>query len=157
MVEWHHWLNENKFEQTLGNGEGQDSLTCCSPRGCKWLSDWTTAMTNFTKINMLIDIHCSTTGDTPLSFPEPHPKQYLFACMLSHFSQVQLFATLWTVAHQTPLSMGFSWQEYWGGLPCPSQSSFPIQRSNLHLLSLQHLQAESLELSLIIDAFFGHI
>ena len=114
-------------------------------------------MTNFTKINMLIDIHCSTTGDTPLSFPEPHPKQYLFACMLSHFSQVQLFATLWTVAHQTPLSMGFSWQEYWGGLPCPSQSSFPIQRSNLHLLSLQHLQAESLELSLIIDAFFGHI
>ena len=39
-------------------------------------------------------------------------------CVLSHFSHVWLFATLWTVAHQTPLSMGFSRQEYWSGLPC---------------------------------------
>ena len=38
------------------------------------------------------------------------------ACVLSH---VQLFATLWTVAHQVPLSMGFSRQEYWRRLPCP--------------------------------------
>ena len=35
------------------------------------------------------------------------------------FSCVQLFATLWTVAHQAPLSMGFSRQEYWSGLPFP--------------------------------------
>ena len=39
--------------------------------------------------------------------------------MLSHFSHVWLFATLWTVAHQAPLSMEFSRQEYWRGLPCP--------------------------------------
>ena len=39
--------------------------------------------------------------------------------MLSHFSCVQLFATLWTVAHQAPLSIRFSRQEYWSGLPCP--------------------------------------
>ena len=32
---------------------------------------------------------------------------------------VQLFATPWTVAHQAPLSTGFSRQEYWSGLPCP--------------------------------------
>ena len=38
--------------------------------------------------------------------------------MLSRFSHVQLFAMLWTVAHQAPLSMGFSRQEYWNGLPC---------------------------------------
>ena len=37
--------------------------------------------------------------------------------MLSHFSRVQPFVTLWTVAHQAPLSMGFSRQEYWSGLP----------------------------------------
>ena len=38
---------------------------------------------------------------------------------LSHsLSRVQLFATPWTVAHQTPLSMGFSRREYWSGLPC---------------------------------------
>ena len=40
-------------------------------------------------------------------------------CMLSHFSHVQLFMTLWTIARQAPLSMGFSRQEYWSGLPCP--------------------------------------
>ena len=40
-------------------------------------------------------------------------------CVLSHFSHVQLFATPWTVAHQAPLSMGFSRQEYWSELPCP--------------------------------------
>ena len=40
--------------------------------------------------------------------------------MLNCFSRVQLFATLWTVAHQAPLSVGFSRREYWSGLPCPS-------------------------------------
>ena len=41
------------------------------------------------------------------------------ACMLSHFSRVQLFATLWTVARQSPLPMGFSRQEQWKRLQCP--------------------------------------
>ena len=35
-------------------------------------------------------------------------------------SRVRLFATLWTVARQASLSMGFSRQEYWNGLPLPS-------------------------------------
>ena len=39
--------------------------------------------------------------------------------MPSHFSHVHLFATPWTVARQAPLSVGFSRQEYWSGLPCP--------------------------------------
>ena len=34
-------------------------------------------------------------------------------------SRVQLFVTPWAVARQAPLSMGFSRQEYWSGLPCP--------------------------------------
>ena len=42
------------------------------------------------------------------------------ACVLSRFSHVQLFATLWTAARQAPLSLEFSRQEYWHGLPCPS-------------------------------------
>ena len=41
------------------------------------------------------------------------------ACILSCFSCVRLFATPWTVAHQAPLSMGFSRQEYWSGLLFP--------------------------------------
>ena len=49
-------------------------------------------------------------------------------------SHVQLFVTPWTVAHQAPLSMGFSRQEYWSGLPFPSPGIFPTQESNPGLL-----------------------
>ena len=35
IVGWHHWLNGHEFEQTLGDGEGQGSLGCCSSWGCK--------------------------------------------------------------------------------------------------------------------------
>ena len=45
--------------------------------------------------------------------------------VLSHFSYVWLLATPWTVAHQAPLSMGFSTQEYWSGLPFPSPGDLP--------------------------------
>ena len=45
--------------------------------------------------------------------------------MLSRLSQVQLFATLWTIAHQAPLSMGFSRKEYWNKLPCPPPGDLP--------------------------------
>ena len=47
------------------------------------------------------------------------------ACMLSYFSRVQFCATPWTVAHQAPLSMGFSKQEYWSGLPCLPPGGLP--------------------------------
>ena len=47
------------------------------------------------------------------------------ACMLSHFCHVRLFATLWTIAHQAPLSMEFSKQEYWSRVPFPSPGDFP--------------------------------
>ena len=40
-------------------------------------------------------------------------------------SRVRLFATPWTVAHQAPLSLGFSRQEYWSGLPFPSPGALP--------------------------------
>ena len=40
-------------------------------------------------------------------------------------SHVQLFATLWTVAHQAPPSMEFSRQEYWSGVPLPSPGDLP--------------------------------
>ena len=40
-------------------------------------------------------------------------------------SHVQLFATPWTVAYQAPLSMGFSRQECWSGLPFPSPGDLP--------------------------------
>ena len=38
MVRWHHQLNGHELKQTLGNSEGQGSLACCSPWGCKELN-----------------------------------------------------------------------------------------------------------------------
>ena len=35
MVGWHHQLNGHEFEQTLGDREGQGSMACCSPQGCR--------------------------------------------------------------------------------------------------------------------------
>ena len=46
----------------------------------------------------------------------------MHAQLLGH---VQLFSTPWTVAHQAPLSMEFSMQEYWSGLPFPSPGGLP--------------------------------
>ena len=45
--------------------------------------------------------------------------------MLSHFSHVQLFVIPWTLAHWAPLSMGFSRQEFWSGLPFPPPGDLP--------------------------------
>ena len=55
----------------------------------------------------------------------PFLHQTRVCAMLSCFSCIQLFATPWTVAHQAPLSMGFSRQEYWSGLPCLPPGDFP--------------------------------
>ena len=63
-------------------------------------------------------------------------------CLLSYFSHLQLFATLWTIAHQALLSMGFSKR----GLRALLQGIFPTQGSNLRLLHLQW-QAGSLPLA----------
>ena len=46
-------------------------------------------------------------------------------CVPSHVSCVRLFVTLQTVACQTPLSVGFSRQEYWSGLPCSPPGGLP--------------------------------
>ena len=50
---------------------------------------------------------------------------HMHVYVLNCFSCVQFFATSWTVARQAPLSMGFSKQEYWSGLPFPSPGDLP--------------------------------
>ena len=59
---------------------------------------------------------------------------------------VRLFETLRTVAHQAPLSMGFSRQEYWSGLPCPPPGDLPDQG----------IEPESACISCITGRFFTH-
>ena len=50
----------------------------------------------------------------------PVSKSKILLLLLSHFSHVRLCATQWTAAHQAPLSLGFSREEHWSGLPFPS-------------------------------------
>ena len=76
-----------------------------------------------------------------------------------HAKSLQSYGTLWTVAHQALLSMGFSRQEYWSGLPCPLPGDLPnpgIEPSSSaspalagDSLPLSH-QGGPLELSIII-------
>ena len=65
-------------------------------------------------------------------------------CALSH---AQLFATLWTVAHQAPLSIGFTRQEYWSELPSPPGEDLPNPGIEPASPLAPALQADSLPLS----------
>ena len=65
-------------------------------------------------------------GETLIS---PIPSSCVHAQSLSH---VWLSATLWTVAHQAPQSMGFPRQEYWSGLPFPPPGDFSQPRDRTH-------------------------
>ena len=74
--------------------------------------------------------------------------------MLRHF---QLFATPWTVAHQTPLSMGFSRQEYQSGLPCPPPGDLPDPRTEPMSLKFPALEGRFFTTSAILEAhIWGH-
>ena len=64
----------------------------------------------------------------------------LHACLLSCFSCVWLFLTLWTVAHHAPLFMGFFRQEYLSGLPFPPPGDLPYPGIELCLLHFLHWQ-----------------
>ena len=85
--------------------------------------------------------------DSSLFWPPPHFLNHMIKQNLREntqimsewvksLSHVQLFTTPWTVAHQLPLSMGFSRQEYWRGLPFPSPGYLPDPRIERGVLSL---------------------
>ena len=63
-----------------------------------------------------------------LTYKINHLSSHLSSCVkvkVKSLSHVRLFVTPWTVAYQAPLSMGFSRQEYWSGLPFPSPGDLP--------------------------------
>ena len=92
MVGWHHRLDGHEFEQGPGVGDGQGSLACCSPWGCK-------------ESDMTEHTH---TGD---QYMPPQNVNVVFQnlLLLSYNSHVQLFVTPWNAACQAPLSSTFSW------------------------------------------------
>ena len=69
--------------------------------------------------------------------------------------RVRLFATPWTVAHQAPLSMGFSRREYWRGLPFPSPGDLvnPGIKPGSPALQADSLTSETSRLS--INTVYG--
>ena len=102
MVGWHHWLDGHEFEQAPGDGEGQGSLTCCSPRGQKE-SDTTEELNDDNEA-------------------EVHPWQW---CSQTHLSKTHLIMLLpWlqnSVAHHQSLS-----RAHWSG---PSQQGLHLLSS----------------------------
>ena len=92
---WHHRLDGHRFGWTSGVGDGQGVLTCCGSWDRKE-SDMAEQL-NWTELNA-----------------------WKWKVKAKSLSCVWLLATPWTAAYQTPLSMGFSRQEYWSGLPLPS-------------------------------------
>ena len=99
------------------------SYLCKSPH-LKWVAgeDLQMKWLIFNAMNLLLYCSCLQSF-TFSSFVRM--EMWVHACMLSHFSYVLPFATLWTVARQAPLSMGFSRQEYWSGLPRPPSGDLP--------------------------------
>ena len=80
---------------------------------------------------------------------------FMSVCTPSHFSHVQCFVTLWTVDHQAPLSVGFSRQANWSGLPCPSPGSLPNPRVELTSPPTPALLVHSLLLSHQVSPFIS--
>ena len=78
-----------------------------------------------------------------VSLSSPNPSSFI-CYVLSCFSPVQLFVNLWTVACEVPLSVGFSGQEYWSGLP------FPLPGD----LSYPGIKLESPESPILAGRFF---
>ena len=68
----------------------------------------------------------------------------MHACMFSHFSHVWLFVTLWSIVHQVHLSVRFSRQEYWSGLPCCPPGDLPGPETKHTSLASPALRADSL-------------
>ena len=77
---------------------------------------WSVHCNMVEKVNSVPD---TRTGGYQRRHSDVHKAQLLLL-LLSHFSRVRLCATPQTAAHQAPPALGFSRQEHWSGLPCPS-------------------------------------
>ena len=119
------------------------------------MANWKQIMTAFsiTTIYCLQSVYYENNFESPKqSYFQYGKTGKKFSDMKSHvddnylLSRVRLFETPWTVAHQAPLSMEFSRQEYLGGCHFLLQRLSLTKGSNLHLLCLLHWQVNSLSL-----------
>ena len=94
-------INRNKITHVCENVNKRVRF-CTIGRNVNWCSQWKTVQSFLEMLKNRTGVHAKS---------------------LSH---VQLCATPWTVAHQAPLPMGFSRQEYWNGLPCSPPGDLPV-------------------------------
>ena len=109
-----------------GEARGRTGISGRQSRDC-WTAKWRMKMMGKGQRPRCRSL-CSVAGRVFSPPPQTPPKNFkkvMPACILSPFSRVRLFATPRSVARQTPLSMVFSRQEYWGGLPCPPAEHLP--------------------------------
>ena len=99
----------NQHAQGTGNGSSTPELGTNSSPTQSVTRESRPATTELTHGDIIPLCHVEEASHQKLI---PRPEQRLCACVLSHFSHVRLFVTPWTVAHQAPLSLGFSKQEY---------------------------------------------
>ena len=119
-----------QYSKSTGLGVGRPDLQSWIPI-LSWRLSISFSAPGFPHLEHQIPVRCS-----------PEVLYFPCACVCaSCFSHVWLFATLRTVVHQAPLSIGFSRQEYWSGLRALLQGIFPTQGSN-HLCLL-HWQVGS--------------
>ena len=86
-----------------------------------------------------VDFFTTESPGNPNNIQSAPQSAWHWGRVLSHFSYVWLFVTLWPVTHQDPLSMEFSREEQWNQLPCLLHRIFLTQGSNPHFLSHLHL------------------
>ena len=110
--------------------------------------------TNFTKVELLGQkvflVNCANSSSRVVD-------SFQGVCMLSHFSCVQLFATLWAITLQAPLSIGFSRQEYLSEFPCPPPGDLPDSTSLKSLVLAGGLFATSTTWEALYKLYRGSI
>ena len=142
MVGWHHWLTGHEFEQTPRDTEGQGSLACCSPWVHKesymtwWLNKYISfslkcpewCLLQWQKSSSCYEdcmIYSKSLAILPFIEKSVDPCDRHICWCDRHICWC---ASPWTVAHQLLLSMEFSRQEYWSGLPFPPPGDLPDPR-----------------------------
>ena len=117
------WFCLHKLPACMPEKSLQLYLTFCDPMDCSLPGS---------SVRGILQARILEWSDTPCSWGPSQPRDQTSDSYISCigipsklFQLSQLFVTLWTVACQAPLSMGFSRQEYWSGLPCSPLGGFP--------------------------------
>ena len=132
---YYHWTHITKIEAAAAAAKSlQSCLTLCDP------IDGSPPCSPVPGI-----LQARTLEWVAISFS----KAWKWKMRVKSLSRVQLLATPWTAAHQAPLSMGFSRQEYWSGVPLPSP--FLWERDTLKVLSQNRITTAKLWQPILVE------